>query len=63
MCVCPHGVCVCVQVAVVEVLLEGGANRECKDVQGKTAKDLSASHGHKTINMLLAGGKVPSECM
>ena len=50
-----------VQVSVVEVLLEAGANKECKDVRGKTAKDLAMVHGHKTVTVLLAGGKVASK--
>ena len=46
---------------MVEALLEGGANRGNKDVLGKSAKDLSSTHGHKNVNLLLAGSKVPSE--
>ena len=45
----------------MEALLEGGANRGNKDVLGKSAKDLSSTHGHKNVNLLLAGSKVPSE--
>ena len=46
------------QLSTVDLLLQHGADKEAKDIQGRTAVELAMSLGHSTIATLLQAGQI-----